>query len=132
MAIIHYDVTFEKDPPNLEIIKKRIEERTGLRVDLSRDSIEVRHDWPHIGAVRASGTLECDEVDGADLEVTVGSQGVRVTWVAPSTHPYFRDSAIGALVATIGGCFLLEIILARPNPLEIMRGFQPTLPPGAA
>ena len=102
MAIIHYDVTFEKDPPNLEIIKKRIEERTGLRVGLTRDSLEVRHDWPHIGTVRASGTLECDEVDGADLEMTVGSTGVRITWVAPGAHPYFRDSALGALV-DLGG-----------------------------
>jgi manganese transport protein len=34
------------------------------------------------------------------------------------------------LVAVIGGSFVIEIILARPNPAEVARGFLPTLEPG--
>jgi len=38
------------------------------------------------------------------------------------------EAFILVLVATIGGCFLLEIILSRPNVPGIARGFLPTLP----
>ncbi len=41
------------------------------------------------------------------------------------------EAAILALVVTIGGCFLLQIILARPDPSAMMLGFRPTLPPGS-
>src|SRR4051794_26529387 len=41
------------------------------------------------------------------------------------------EAFILALVATIGACFLLQIILARPEPTALIRGFRPTLPPGA-
>ena len=35
------------------------------------------------------------------------------------------------LIATIGLCFLIEIIWARPDPAGLIQGFRPTLPPGA-
>ena len=41
------------------------------------------------------------------------------------------EAAILALVVTIGGCFLLQILLARPDPSEVILGFRPSLPPGA-
>lgn len=41
------------------------------------------------------------------------------------------EALILALVATIGLCFLFEIIMARPDPLAIIQGFRPSLPPGA-
>lgn len=41
------------------------------------------------------------------------------------------EAAILALVSTIGGCFLLQIVLARPDPSEVILGFRPSLPPGA-
>jgi len=65
-----------------------------LRTHLVKDSIEPGHLWPHIGQVRESGTFECDECDDSDLEVTVGSSGVRISCVPSSTHPYFRESAL--------------------------------------
>ena len=104
MAIIHYDVTFERETPTLEKIKSRLDARMGLSTHLTKDSIDVRHDWPHIGAVRESGTFECDECDDSDLEVTVGTAGVRVSCVPSSTHPYFRESALAALI-DLGGSF---------------------------
>jgi hypothetical protein len=76
----------------------------GLRTHLVKDSIEVPHHWPHIGQVRESGTFECDECDDSDLEVTVGSSGVRISCVPSSTHPYFRESALAALI-DLGGNF---------------------------
>ena len=41
------------------------------------------------------------------------------------------EATILALVLTIGGCFLLQILLAGPDPLALARGFEPTLPPGS-
>ncbi|MBX6314975.1 MAG: Nramp family divalent metal transporter, partial [Isosphaeraceae bacterium] len=41
------------------------------------------------------------------------------------------EAFILALVGTIGLCFLIQIVLARPDPLEVLQGFRPTLPPGA-
>ena len=104
MAIIHYDVTFEQRSPTLQQIKDKLDARMGLRTHLVKDSIEAPHHWPHIGQVRESGTFECDECDDSDLEVTVGSSGVRISCVPSSTHPYFRESALAALI-DLGGNF---------------------------
>ena len=41
------------------------------------------------------------------------------------------EAFIVSLIATIGLCFLVEIFLARPAPLEILGGFVPHLPPSA-
>ena len=41
------------------------------------------------------------------------------------------EAAILALVVTIGGCFLLQIILARPDASALVHGFRPSLPPGS-
>lgn len=51
-------------------------------------------EWPHIGQVLESGTV--DECDDSGLEVTVGSSGVRISCVPSSTHPCFRESALAA------------------------------------
>ena len=106
MAIIHYDIVFDPKQriPNIEQIKARLEERTGLRTQFALDQLDkdVKHSWPHIGTVRQSGTLECDEADDSDLEMTVGSSGVRISFVGTSINPYFRDSTLAALV-DLGG-----------------------------
>jgi hypothetical protein len=104
MAIIHYDVVFEKGSPGLLAIKEKLDQRMGLRTHLVKDSIERVHRWPHIGEVRESGTFECDECEDSDLEITVGSDGVRISCVPSSTHPYFRESALAALI-DLGGSF---------------------------
>ncbi len=104
MAIIHYDVTYEKGSPSLQQIKEKLDQRMGLRTHLVKDSIEAGHEWPHIGRIRESGTFECDECDDSDLEMTVGSTGVRISCVPLSTHPYFRESALAALI-DLGGNF---------------------------
>ena len=104
MAIIHYDVVFEKGSPTLPVIKERLDERMRLRTHLVKDSIEKGHRWPHIGDVKESGTFECDECEDSDLEMTVGSDGVRISCVPNSTHPYFRESALAALI-DLGGTF---------------------------
>ena len=104
MAIIHYDVVFEKGSPNLLAIKEKLDQRMGLRTHLMKDSVEPGHEWPHIGQVRESGTFECDECEDSDLEMTVGSEGVRISCVPSSTHPYFRESALAALI-DLGGVF---------------------------
>lgn len=41
------------------------------------------------------------------------------------------EAAILALVATIGACFLIQIVLARPDPAAVLVGLRPSLPPGA-
>jgi manganese transport protein len=41
------------------------------------------------------------------------------------------EAAILSLVATIGLCFLVQIVWARPDGLAVLRGFRPSLPPGA-
>ena len=41
------------------------------------------------------------------------------------------EAFILALVATIGACFLINILLARPDMGAVMGGFRPSLPPGA-
>jgi len=41
------------------------------------------------------------------------------------------EAMILALVLTIGGCFLFQIILAGPDPVALARGFRPSLPPGS-
>ena len=41
------------------------------------------------------------------------------------------EAAILALVVTIGGCFLLQILLARPDAIALVHGFRPSLPPGS-
>jgi hypothetical protein len=104
VAIIHYDVTFQQFVPTLLDLKRQVEQRTGLSVHLWKDSLDkdLDHEWPHIGHVRESGTLECDECDEADLEVTVGTQGVRITFVDPSVQLYFRDQVVQSLV-DLGG-----------------------------
>jgi len=104
MAIIHYDVVFQRNSPTLTQIKEKIDGRMGLRTHLIKDSIERGHQWPHIGDVLESGTIECDECDDSDVEVTVGSTGVRISCVPSSTHPYFRESALAALI-DLGGSF---------------------------
>jgi hypothetical protein len=103
MAIIHYDVTFTS-APKLEHIKDKLDARMGLKTRMSVEVIEVGHAWPYLGMVRESGTIECDECDESDLEMTVGSTGVRVSCVPSSTHPYFRESAIATLI-DLGGIF---------------------------
>ena len=103
MAIIHYDVTFGS-APRLEQIKDKLDTRMGIKTRMTKESIEVGHAWPYLGMVRESGTIECDECDESDLEVTVGSTGVRISCVPSSTHPYFRESAIAALI-DLGGTF---------------------------
>lgn len=104
MAIIHYDVTFQDRVPTLLDLKHQIEKRTGLTVHLWKDSLDkdLDHEWPHIGHIRESGTLECDECDEADLEVTVGTSAVRITFVDPSVQLYFRDQVVQSLV-DLGG-----------------------------
>lgn len=104
MAIIHYDVTFPGNTPTLIDLKHQIEKRTGLEVHLWKDALDkdLDHEWPHIGHVRESGTLECDECDSCDLEITIGTTGVRMTFVDPSVQTYFRDSIVASLV-DLGG-----------------------------
>ena len=104
MAIIHYDVLFEKGSPTLQQIKEKLDQRMGIKTRLSMDAVEPGHEWPHIGAIRQSGTFECDECEDSDLEMTVGSTGVRITCVPSTTHPYFRESALAALI-DLGGAF---------------------------
>ena len=41
------------------------------------------------------------------------------------------EAVILALVATIGGCFLVQIFLAKPDLAGIVSGLRPSLPPGA-
>jgi len=41
------------------------------------------------------------------------------------------EAVILAMVATIGGCFLVQIYLARPDVGGIVSGLRPSLPPGA-
>src|SRR6476620_10779461 len=41
------------------------------------------------------------------------------------------EAVILALVATIGVCFVVELFMARPDPGALLRGFRPSLPPGA-
>src|SRR5512138_2246090 len=42
------------------------------------------------------------------------------------------EAFIVVLVATIGGCFLVEIVITRPDAAAIVRGFVPTLPDSSA
>ena len=41
------------------------------------------------------------------------------------------EAVILALVATIGACFLIQIVLARPDAAAVLAGFRPRLPDGA-
>ena len=41
------------------------------------------------------------------------------------------EAVILALVATIGACFLVQIVLARPDMGAVVLGLRPSLPPGA-
>jgi len=104
VAIIHYDVTFTQGVPTLIDLKHQVEKRTGLEIHLWKDALDkdLDHEWPHIGHVKESGSIECDEADGADLEITLGTKGVRITFVDPSVQPYFRDQVVAALV-DLGG-----------------------------
>ena len=104
MAIVHYDVVFKDRTPNVEKIKLRLEERMGIKTHFSKDQLDkdLSHSWPHIGKVAESGTLECNEADDSDLELTVGSTGVRISFVGDSVNPYFRDSTLAALI-DLGG-----------------------------
>jgi hypothetical protein len=104
VAIIHYDVTFAQGVPTLVDVKHQLEKRTGLEVHFWKDALDkdLDHEWPHIGHVKESGTIECDEADGADLAITAGTKGVRLTFVDPSVQPYFRDQVVAALV-DLGG-----------------------------
>ena len=104
MAIIHYDVTFAQGVPALVDLKRQLEKRTGLEVHLWKDALDkdLDHEWPHIGQIRESGSVECSECDDCDLEITVGTSGVRVTFVDPSVQTYFRDSVVASLI-DLGG-----------------------------
>src|SRR5712692_5675923 len=104
MAIIHYDVVFEKGSPTLLAVKEKIDQRMGLRTHLVKDSIEKGHRWPHIGEVRESGTFECDKCEGSELAITVVSHGVRSTGVPALAHPASRGMALAAL-SDVGGIF---------------------------
>ena len=104
MAIIHYDILFKKHAPTLEQLKEKLDARMGLNTHLAKDALEGGHAWPHLGMVKESGTLECEECDDSDMEVTVGSHGVRLTCVPDSLHPYFLQCAIAALV-DLGGAW---------------------------
>ncbi len=104
MAIVHYDIVFKDRTPSVEKIKARLEERMGIKTQFGKDQLDkdLSHTWPHIGKVHESGTLECDECGDSDLEMTVGSTGVRISFVASSVNPYFRDSTLAALI-DLGG-----------------------------
>jgi manganese transport protein len=41
------------------------------------------------------------------------------------------EAVILALVATIGGCFLIQIFLAKPDMAGVFSGMRPSLPPGS-
>ena len=41
------------------------------------------------------------------------------------------EAVILVLVATIGGCFLVQMFQARPDALGVISGLRPSLPPGA-
>jgi manganese transport protein len=41
------------------------------------------------------------------------------------------EAVVLALVATIGGCFLIQVFMARPDFGAMAAGLQPTLPPGS-
>lgn len=41
------------------------------------------------------------------------------------------EAMILVLVATIGGCFLIQVFWAQPDVVEMASGLKPTLPPGA-
>ena len=41
------------------------------------------------------------------------------------------EAVILALVATIGGCFLIQIFLAKPDMAGVFSGLRPSLPPGS-
>ena len=41
------------------------------------------------------------------------------------------EAAIVVLVATIGGCFTIQIFQAKPDFAGVLQGFRPTLPPGS-
>lgn len=129
MAIIHYDVVFEKGSPTLQQFKDRLDQRMGIKTRLQKDAVDSEHDWPHIGVVRESGTLECDECEDSDMEVTVGSTGVRISCVPQSTHPYLRESALAALI-DLGGHFdaKLHPIIGRKwselSPAEKQMGWR--------
>jgi hypothetical protein len=116
MAIIHCDVVFKQHPPTLVKFKERLEARMGLQTHLLIDPLDSKtdHDWPHIGHVRETGTLECDEAEDSDMEVTVGSGGVRLTFMAETINEYFRDSSIAALV-DLGGTWgaRLSVLVMR-------------------
>ena len=95
MATLHIKVRFEV-PPTLETVRKKVHERTGLRVDLGIDSIDPGHEWPDLGTIREAGSLECDDAGDSDIDITVGARGVRVD-VVPGTNLYFRDVVLAAL-----------------------------------
>jgi len=41
------------------------------------------------------------------------------------------EAMVLALVATIGGCFLIQVFWAQPDVMEMAAGLKPTLPPGS-
>ena len=74
MAIIHYDVTYEKGSPNLQQIKEKLDQRMGLRTHLVKDSIEAggrgvsigRNVFQHnniVGITRAIVGIVLDNLD---------------------------------------------------------------------
>ena len=95
MATLHLKVRFEV-PPKLEEVRRKVHQRTGLPVMLGRDSIDPGHQWPELGTIREAGSLECDEAGDSDLDLTIGTLGVRVD-VVPGTNLYFRDVVLAAL-----------------------------------
>ena len=41
------------------------------------------------------------------------------------------EAAILAMVSTIGACFVIQIFMARPEPLEVLQGLRPEMLSGA-
>jgi len=66
---------------------------------------------------------------GIPLPLGIGLTALDVLLVLFLQHKGFRllEALVVALIATIAGCFLFEIILARPDLGAIARGFVPQL-----
>ena len=65
---------------------------------------------------------------GIPLPIGIAITALDVLIVLYLQHRGFRllEALVIALIVTIAGCFLFEIIISRPEPLAIMRGFVPT------
>ncbi|MEP6835820.1 MAG: Nramp family divalent metal transporter [Gemmatimonas sp.] len=65
---------------------------------------------------------------GLSLPVGIGLTALDVLIVLYLQNKGFRmlEALVIALVAVVGGCFLFELIISRPNLAEVARGFIPT------